>query len=69
MSDSKPVRCQKCGKSLGYVTVAPKNFSTAKPSVDNLKLVAACPECSGERVFTEETFNMHKNFQERRQLR
>ncbi len=26
MSDAKPVRCQKCGKPLGYVTVLAKGF-------------------------------------------
>jgi ribosomal protein S14 len=56
MSDAKPLRCQKCGKPLGYVTVAPKSFLATKPSVENIKLVATCPECSGGKGFYRRNF-------------
>jgi hypothetical protein len=26
MNDSKPIKCQKCGKPLGYVTMLTKGF-------------------------------------------
>ena len=58
MSESKPLRCQKCGKPIGYVTVTAKSFLAAKPAVDNVKLVATCMDCSGEIAFTAETFNI-----------
>ena len=51
MSESEPLRCQKCGKPVGYVTVTAKSFLVAKPAVDNVKLVATCMDCSGGNRF------------------
>ncbi len=56
MSESKPLRCQKCGKPLGYVTVTPKSFLAAKLTVDNVKLVATCIDCSGGTGFYRRNF-------------
>ena len=44
MSQAKPVRCQKCGKPIGYVTVLAKGFRFQQP-VQNVKVIAICMEC------------------------
>lgn len=46
MSDAKPVRCQRCGKPLGYVTVLAKGLTPLSQSLQNVKIVAICMECS-----------------------
>ncbi|MCL5949428.1 MAG: hypothetical protein M1490_03005 [Candidatus Bathyarchaeota archaeon] len=56
MSESKPLRCQKCGKPIGYVTVTAKSFLVAKPAVDNVKLVATCMDCSSGTGFYRRNF-------------
>jgi hypothetical protein len=45
MSDAKPVRCQKCGKPLGYVTVLAKGLTSLPQPLQDVKLVAICMEC------------------------
>jgi hypothetical protein len=45
MREAKPVRCQKCGKPLGYVTVLAKGLLGLKQPLQNVKLVAVCMEC------------------------
>ena len=45
MNDAKPVRCQKCGKPLGYVTVFAKGLLSLRQPVQNVKIVAVCMEC------------------------
>ena len=45
MSESKPVRCQKCGKPVGYVTVLAKGLLGLQQSLQNVKVVAICMEC------------------------
>jgi hypothetical protein len=45
MSEAKPVRCQKCGKPLGYVTVLAKGLLGVQQPIQNVKLVAVCMEC------------------------
>ena len=45
MSDAKPVRCQKCGKPLGYVTVLAKGVTSLQQPLQNMKLIAICMEC------------------------
>jgi RNase P subunit RPR2 len=44
MKDAKPVRCQKCGKPLGYVTVLAEGLRFQQP-IQNVKVVAICMEC------------------------
>jgi hypothetical protein len=44
MSDTKPVKCRKCGKPLGYVTVFAKGLVFSQP-IQNVKIVAICMEC------------------------
>jgi len=38
MSDIKPVRCRKCGKPLGYITVFTKGLVLSQP-IQNAKIV------------------------------
>jgi hypothetical protein len=45
MSDARPVRCQKCGKPLGYVTVLAKGLTSFQQPIQNVKIVAVCMEC------------------------
>jgi hypothetical protein len=45
MSDARPVRCQKCGKPLGYVTVLAKGLTSFQQPIQNVKIVAICMEC------------------------
>ena len=45
MGDAKPVRCQKCGKALGYVTVLAKGLLYSQVPLQNVKVVAICMEC------------------------
>jgi hypothetical protein len=46
MSHAKPVRCQKCGKPLGYVTVVTKGITSLSQTLQNLKIIAICMECA-----------------------
>jgi RNase P subunit RPR2 len=48
MSEAKPVRCQKCGKLLGYVTVLAKGLRFQQPLTD-VKVIAICMECSQKK--------------------
>jgi hypothetical protein len=45
MGDAKPVRCQKCGKPLGYVTVLAKGLLSLQQPLQNVKVVAVCMDC------------------------
>ena len=45
MGESKPVRCQKCGKPVGYVTVLAKGLMGLQQPLQNVKVVAVCMEC------------------------
>jgi hypothetical protein len=49
MSESKPVRCQKCGKPVGYVTVLAKGLLGLQQSLQNVKVVAVCMECAQKK--------------------
>jgi hypothetical protein len=45
MSNAEPVRCQKCGKPVGYVTVLAKGLLGLQQPLQNVKVVAVCMEC------------------------
>ena len=45
MSEAKPVRCQKCGKPLGYITVLAKGLLGLQQPLKNVKLIAVCMKC------------------------
>jgi hypothetical protein len=48
MSESKPVKCQKCGKSVGYITVLAKGLLGFQQPMRNVKIVTVCMECAGK---------------------
>jgi hypothetical protein len=50
MSEDKPVRCQKCGKPIGYVTVLGKGLMGFQQPVTNVKIVAICMECAQKNL-------------------
>ena len=37
MSDAKPVKCQKCGNPIGYVTAVARGISPFQQPVPNVK--------------------------------
>ena len=45
MSNAKPVRCQQCGKPIGFITVLAKGFRGLQQPIPNVKLVAICMDC------------------------
>jgi len=45
VSDSQPVRCQKCGKPVGYITVLAKGLTGIQQRLENVKVVAICLDC------------------------
>jgi hypothetical protein len=49
MSKPKPVRCQKCGKPIGYVTVLGKGLMGFQQPVTNVKIVVICMECAQKK--------------------
>jgi hypothetical protein len=49
MSDAGPVRCQKCGKALGYVTVLATGLTSLPQPLQDVKLIAICMECFEKR--------------------
>jgi len=45
MNNVKLVRCRKCRKPLGYITVLAKGLLPMQQPLQNVKLVAICIEC------------------------
>jgi len=45
MLADKPIRCQKCGKPLGYVTVLGRGLTGFQQPVPNVKIVFICMDC------------------------
>jgi ribosomal protein S14 len=56
MSDSKPLKCSKCGRPIGYVEVAARSALEVRPNTSNLHLVATCVDCHSRRGFYRPTF-------------
>ncbi len=48
MSESKPVRCQKCGKPVGYITVLGQGLLGIQQPMENVNVVAICMDCRGK---------------------
>jgi hypothetical protein len=46
MKGSNPVRCQKCGKPVGYITVLTEGLMGMQQPLHNVKVVAICMDCS-----------------------
>ncbi len=49
MTDNALVRCQKCGKPMGYVTVLSKGLTGLQQPLPNTKIVAICMDCAAKR--------------------
>ncbi|MCX8153301.1 MAG: hypothetical protein N3E52_02585 [Candidatus Bathyarchaeota archaeon] len=45
MSVSKPARCQKCGKPVGYITALAKGLIRLQQPLENVKIVVICIDC------------------------
>jgi hypothetical protein len=45
LNDAKLVRCKKCGKPLGYITVLGKALTPLWQPLQNLKIIGICMEC------------------------
>ena len=45
MTNSNPVRCQKCGKPIGYITILAKGILGLQQPVYNHKIVGICMDC------------------------
>ncbi len=45
MGESKPLKCKKCGKPLGYISVLTEGLLGMQQRLDNVKLVAVCMDC------------------------
>jgi hypothetical protein len=43
---SEPVRCQKCGKPVGYITILSKGLLGMQQPIKNVKIVAVCMDCA-----------------------
>jgi hypothetical protein len=46
---AEPVRCQKCGKPIGYVTVVSRGFTPFQQPIPKVKIVAICMECAQKK--------------------
>jgi hypothetical protein len=51
MRESQPVRCQKCRKPVGYITLLTKGLMGIQQPIHNIKIVAICLECSQKAKF------------------
>jgi len=49
MSEAKPLRCQKCGKPIGYVTVLTKGLLWMQQPATNVKIVGICMDCASKK--------------------
>jgi hypothetical protein len=49
LSGAEPVRCKKCGKPIGYVTVLARGLTSFQQPIQNVKIVAICMECSRKK--------------------
>jgi hypothetical protein len=49
ISPVEPVRCQKCRKSIGYITVLAKGLMSFQQPIENVKIVAICMDCTQKK--------------------
>lgn len=56
MSDNEPLKCSKCGKPIGYVSIAAKSIFEPHPKTDNIMLVGTCLECQEPAGFYRRPF-------------
>lgn len=45
MNNTKPLRCQKYGKPLGYLTVLAKGLTSLAQPLQDVKLITICMDC------------------------
>jgi DNA-directed RNA polymerase subunit N (RpoN/RPB10) len=48
-SNAEPVRCQKCGKPIGYVTVLSSGLTSFQQPIKNVKIMSICMECAQKK--------------------
>ena len=46
---SEPLRCQKCGNPIGYVTVLAKGLTSFQQPIQNVKIIGICMECAQKK--------------------
>ena len=68
MSDAKPVKCQKCGNPIGYVTVAARGISPFQQPVPNVKIVAVNSALITRKQRPSKKFNDDENMQTQTRL-
>jgi hypothetical protein len=51
MSECEPLRCRKCGKPIGYVSIAAKSYLEPRPRTENVLLVGTCLNCQETQSF------------------
>jgi hypothetical protein len=49
ISDAELLRCQKCGKPIGYVTVLARGLTSFQQPIQNVKIIAICMDCSQKK--------------------
>jgi hypothetical protein len=49
ISAAEPVRCQKCRKPIGYITVLAKGLTSFQQPIQNVKIVAVCMDCAQKK--------------------
>jgi hypothetical protein len=45
IGSAEPVRCEKCGKPVGYITVLAKGLISFQQPIKNVKIVVICMDC------------------------
>jgi hypothetical protein len=45
MTEPKPLRCKKCGRPIGYITLTTKSLLGTPQPAPNLKIDAVCMNC------------------------
>ncbi len=56
MSERKLLKCEKCGKPMGYITVRPRSLLESRPDFDNVQVTGSCLECQGKTGFYQRNF-------------
>jgi hypothetical protein len=44
MSERKTLKCEVCGKTIGYIKLGPQSYMKATPAFDNVKVSAICTD-------------------------
>jgi hypothetical protein len=49
ISTTEPIRCQKCRKPIGYITVLAKGLTSFQQPLQDVKIVAICMDCAQKK--------------------